>query len=86
LINTSDARTFELISVGKELSDATLDRAKRDEKELVCTLMEREHLRHLAEYYKGTTETAMYLKGEFKEVYNDFKKERYLLTAKIVDF
>jgi hypothetical protein len=48
LINTTDAQTFELIGVGKALSDATLDRAKRDEKELATALKELEHLRHLA--------------------------------------
>jgi hypothetical protein len=86
LINTTDARTTELIGVGKALSEATLDRAKRDEKELATTLKELEHLRHLDEYYKGTTQTVVYLKGEFEEVYNEFKKERHLLTVKIVEF
>jgi hypothetical protein len=86
LINTADAQTSELLGMGKALSDATLDRAKRDEKELATTLKELEHLRHLAEYYKGTTQTVVYLKGEFEEVYNEFKKERHLLTAKIVEF
>jgi hypothetical protein len=40
LINTTDARTTELIGVGKALSEATLDRAKRDEKELDAALKE----------------------------------------------
>jgi hypothetical protein len=31
--------------------DATLDRAKRDEEQLVAALKELEHLRHLAKYY-----------------------------------
>jgi hypothetical protein len=57
LINTENARTSELIGVGMAISDATLDRAKRDEKELAATLKELEHLRHLDEYYKGTTQT-----------------------------
>jgi hypothetical protein len=55
LINTSDARTYELIGVGKALSDVTQDRARRDEKELDATLKELEHLCHLVEYYKITT-------------------------------
>jgi hypothetical protein len=28
----------------------------------------------------------VYLKGEFNGVYNEFKKERHLLTTNIVDF
>jgi hypothetical protein len=28
----------------------------------------------------------VYLKVEFEEVYNEFKKERHLLTTKIVEF
>jgi hypothetical protein len=75
LINTAYARMSELLGMGKELSDSTLDRAKRDEKELSATLKELEHLHHLTEYYKGTRQTTVYLKGEFEEVYNEFKKE-----------
>jgi hypothetical protein len=60
LINTADTRTSELIGMGKSLSDATQDRARRDEKELATTLKELEHLRHLSEYYKGTTQTDIF--------------------------
>jgi hypothetical protein len=86
LINTTEARTSELIGMGKSLSDATQDRARRDEKELAATLKELEHLHHLAEYYKSAMQTVVYLKGEFNGVYNEFKKERHLLTANIVEF
>jgi hypothetical protein len=50
LINTIDSWTNELISVGKALSDVTLDRAKRDKKELATSLKDLEHLCHLIEY------------------------------------
>jgi hypothetical protein len=86
LINTADARMSELIGVGKSLSDAAQDRARRDEKELADTLKELEHLCHLVKYYKGATQTTVYLKGEFNGVYNEFKKERHLLTENIVEF
>jgi hypothetical protein len=76
----------ELISVGKSLLDATLDRARRDEKELVVALKELDHLRHIVEYYKGTMQKIVYLRGEFVGVYNKFKKERCLLTENIVEF
>jgi hypothetical protein len=72
--------------VGKALSDATLDRDRRDERELATTLKELEHLRHLAEYYKGTTHTVVYLKYEFNRVYNEFKKERHLLISNVAKF
>jgi hypothetical protein len=55
LINTIDARMSEIIDMVKSLSDATLDRARRDEKKLVASLKELEHLCHLVEYYKGAT-------------------------------
>jgi hypothetical protein len=55
LINTGDARTSELIGIGKSLSDAAQDSAITDEKELDNTLKECEHLRHLIKYYKGAT-------------------------------
>jgi hypothetical protein len=51
LINTEHAKTSELIGVGMEITDATLDRAKRDEEELVDALKELEHLCHLEKYY-----------------------------------
>jgi hypothetical protein len=86
LISTADAHTFELIGVGKSLLDAAQDRARRDEKELVNTREDLEHLRHLVKYYKGSTETTMYLKDEFNRIYNEFKKERHLLTENIVEF
>jgi hypothetical protein len=86
LINTSDTQMTELIGVGKSVLDATLHRARRDEKELVATLKELEHLHHLDEYYKGTTQTTVYLKGEFEGVYNDFKKERHMLIVNAAKF
>jgi hypothetical protein len=48
LINTKNDRTYELIGAGREISDATLERDRRDEKELVVALKEIEHLRHLS--------------------------------------
>jgi hypothetical protein len=40
LINTEDAKTYELIDVGMEILDSTLDRAKQEEKELASSLKE----------------------------------------------
>jgi hypothetical protein len=50
------------------------------------TREELEHLHHLVKYYKGATQTILYLKDEFIGVYNEFKKERHLLTEIIVEF
>ena len=86
LINIAYTRMSEQFGVGKSLSDATQDRAGRDEKEPVNTQEDLEHLHHLVKYYKGATQTTVYLKDEFNGVYNEFKKERHLLTENIVDF
>jgi hypothetical protein len=75
-MDTVDAHTYELNCVEKALSEATHDRSRRDENELSVTQKELEHLRHLADYYKGSTQTTMCLKDEFDKVYDEFKKER----------
>jgi hypothetical protein len=41
---------------------------------------------HIIEYYKGATQTAAYLKSEFSGIYNEYKKERKLLTKNIIEF
>jgi hypothetical protein len=51
LINTKHAKTYELIGTGMAITYATLDRAKRDEEEMVVSLKELEHLCHLEKYY-----------------------------------
>jgi hypothetical protein len=48
-----------------EITDATLERAKRDEEELASTMKELEHLCHLAKYYQNTTQVTMFLRSEF---------------------
>jgi hypothetical protein len=40
LINMENAKTFELIDLGMAITDATLDRAKRDEEDMVVALKE----------------------------------------------
>jgi DNA repair ATPase RecN len=84
-INTEHAKTYELIGTGMEIIDATLDRAKSDEKDLVTVLKELEHLSHLAKYYHETTQAAVYLRREFKEAYNKFIDERNLFTVRIAE-
>jgi hypothetical protein len=86
LINTEHAKTSELIGAGMEISDATLDREKRDEEELVTALKELEHLCHLENYYQDTTQAAVFLRNEFQETYNKFANERHLFTARIVEY
>jgi polyhydroxyalkanoate synthesis regulator protein len=85
LINTEHAKTSELIGAGMAITDATLDRAKRDEKELAAAMKELEHLRHLVKYYQDTTQAVVYLRSEFKEAYNKFTDERHLFTARITE-
>jgi hypothetical protein len=66
-----------------EITDATLDRDKRDEEEMDVALKELEHLHHLEKYYQDTTQAAVYLRREFKEAYNKFTDERHLFTIRI---
>jgi hypothetical protein len=83
LINTTHAKTSKLIDVGMEITYSTLDRAKRDEKELAIALKELEHLNHLAKYYHDTTQATLYLRNEFKEAYSKFVNEQNLFTTRI---
>jgi len=55
LIKIDHDKTSKLIDVGMEITDVTLDRAKRDEKELVIAMKELEHLHDLEKYYQDTT-------------------------------
>jgi hypothetical protein len=83
LINTVHAKTSELIEVGMEISDATLDREKMDEEELVSSLKELEHLHHLENYYQDTTQVTVFLRNEFQETYNKFANEWHMFTTRI---
>jgi hypothetical protein len=42
-------------------------------------------LLNLAEYYQGTTHTAVYLRSKFEVAYNMFTHEWHLFTAKITE-
>jgi hypothetical protein len=75
LINTKHTKMSELIGAGMEITDATLDRAKRDEEEMATALKELEHLRHLKKYYQDTTHVTVYLRRKFKEAYKKFTDE-----------
>jgi hypothetical protein len=86
LIDTVYACTSEMIGVGKSLSEVAQDRSRRDEKEIFAAQKEFEHLRHLVDYYKGATQTTVYLKYYFAKVYDEFKKEIQLLISNIVEF
>jgi hypothetical protein len=45
----------ELIGVGMAIIDAALDRAKKEEEEVVSMRKELDHLCHQAEYYQNST-------------------------------
>jgi hypothetical protein len=55
LISTEHAKTSELIDAGMEITDATLDRARKDEYEMAAVMKELDHLRHLEKYYQDST-------------------------------
>jgi hypothetical protein len=54
LLSTEHENTSELIVAGMDIRNVTLDRARRDEKELAAALKELEHLRHLEKYYQDS--------------------------------
>jgi hypothetical protein len=66
LIITEHAKMSELISEGMEIIDATLDRARKYEEELVIVIKELEHVRHLDKYYQDSTQSAVFLRSKFQ--------------------
>jgi hypothetical protein len=85
LNNTKHSKTSKLISVGMAITDATLDREGRDEKDLVTTLKELKHLHHLEKYYQDSTQATMFLRSNFQDSYEKFMNERHLFTAGITN-
>jgi NAD-dependent DNA ligase len=75
LLNTEHAKTSNLISAGMAITDATLDREKRGEKELADTLKELDHLRHLVKYHQDSTQAMMFLRSELQDTYAKFMNE-----------
>jgi hypothetical protein len=69
-----------------EITDATLDRERKDEEELAILLKELEHLYHLEKYYQDSTQAMMFLRREFQDAYEKFTSEQHLFTAGIVNF
>jgi hypothetical protein len=86
LISTKHAKTSELINTRMEITDATLDRARKYEEELVIAMKELEHLSHLEKYYQDSTQATMFLRSEFHDAYSKFMNERNLFTTRITDF
>jgi hypothetical protein len=85
-ISMEHAKTSELIDVGMGIKDATLDRERKDDEELVAVLKELEHLRHLEKYYQDSTQAIVFLKSEFQDAYNKVMNERHLFITGIADF
>jgi hypothetical protein len=65
----------KIISTGMEITDTTLDRARKDEEELVVALKELEHLHHLVKHYQDSTQATVFLRSEFQDAYNKFTNE-----------
>jgi hypothetical protein len=86
LFDIESAKITELIRVGMAITDATLDREKRDEREVAAMKNKLDHLRHQAEYYQNSTQAMVLLNCEFREMYAQFTRERELFIACITDF
>jgi hypothetical protein len=55
MISTEHAKTSQLIDAGREITDATLDRERKDEEEMVAALKKLENLHHLEKHYQDST-------------------------------
>lgn len=86
LLNTKHTNTSELTDAGMAITDATLDRTRRDEKELVVALKQLEHLRHLEKYYQDSMQAMVFFRSEFQDAYVKFTNEQHLFTTGIADF
>jgi hypothetical protein len=86
LFDTENSKMIELIGACMSITNATLDREKRDEREVDAMKKELYHLRHQVEYYQNSTQIVVLLKSEFREMYAQFTRERDLFTAHIVYF
>jgi hypothetical protein len=86
LLNIEHANTSELIGAGMAITDGTLDRERRYEKEIATALKELENLRHLVKYYRDSTQAIVFLRSEFQYSYAKFMNELHIFTASIADF
>jgi hypothetical protein len=85
-LNTEHTKMSELIGTGMAIKDATLNRARRYEKEMVISLKELEHLCHLEKYYQDSTQATVFLRSEFQYACAKFTDEQHLFTTGIDDF
>jgi hypothetical protein len=65
-LNIEHAKTSELIGTRMAITDATLDRVRRHEKELATALKELKNLRHLEKYYQDSTQAMVFSRSEFQ--------------------
>jgi hypothetical protein len=68
------------------ITDATLDRARKDEEYLAIVLKELEHIFHLNKYYQDSTQAMVFLRSEFQDSYSKFMSERHIFTTGIANF
>jgi hypothetical protein len=86
LISTGHAKMSELIGVGMEIKNATLNRERKDEEDLFIMSKELENIKHLAKYYQDSTQPTVLLRSEFQDAYNKFTNEWHLFTMGIAYF
>jgi hypothetical protein len=77
---------IELIGVGMDITDATLCRERRDEKEIASMNKYLYHIHHQVKYYHKSTQAILLLNSEFRETYVQFTRESNLFTACIANF
>jgi hypothetical protein len=65
LFDIDNAKMNVLMRAWMAITDATLDREKRDEMEVASMNKELDHLRHQEEYYQNSTQAVVLLKSKF---------------------
>jgi hypothetical protein len=85
-ISTQHAKIPDLIDTVMAITDASMDRERKDEEEMAATLKELDHIPHLEKYYQDSTQDTVFLISEFQDAYDKFMSERHLFPAGIANF
>jgi hypothetical protein len=67
LIGIEHAKKSKLMDTSMVMTDASLDRARKDEEEIDDVIKELYHLHHLEKYYQDYTQDMVFLRSDFQD-------------------